>query len=159
MGYSACLKSLMKIGHKKAFLLLFLHYFKIHNLPFTLTCITGNYFTKPWPDWGHLGLFMVIWVNLDWFKLIWGQWGSFNLPWLLVSLLKILFHLNIFFYLNCTWMMLTQAMGTLSSISLFFKRKRERGWQGGGGGGGVCLLSAGTKPLQIEKSETTYVPP
>ena len=126
---------------------LFLHCFKIRNISLTLECITDKYFTKLWPDWGcfkliwgHLGLFRVIWTHLDWFKLIWGQLGTFGLPWLLVSLMKIVFHLNLFFYLNPSWVTLYTGKRTLSNIFLLFKRKRERGRSEV-----LCLLSAGRK--------------
>ena len=157
----------MKIGHNKAFWLLFLNCFKILNISFRPTCITGKHFTIVWADigciyliWGHLGTLRVILAHLDWFKVIWDQLGSFGLPWLLESLLKILFHLNPFFYLNLTWVKLTQARGTLFHISLLFKRKRDRG---------LRLLSAGTKTFanwklknyksDVNKTCMTYVPP
>ena len=46
----------MKIGHYKAFLLSFLHSFKSCNISFTLTCITGKYFMKPWPDIRYISI-------------------------------------------------------------------------------------------------------
>ena len=160
-----CLKSLMKIGHNNAFPLLFFHCFKIRNISFALACMTGKFFRKLWHNWscfqliwGHLRLFSVI------FKLIRGQSGIFWLLWLLLSLLKILFRLNYFFYLNLTWAMLMHSRGTLFSISVFFQRKSERGW-------GVFkrLLSAGTKTsanwkFRNYKSDVnefcmTYAPP
>ena len=71
---------------------------------------------------------------------------------------------NLFFYLNRTWVTLTQARVTLSNISLFFKRKREKGW-----GVLLCLPSGGTKTFanwklrnhksDVNKTCLTYVPP
>ena len=105
------LESLTKIGQNNAFRLLFSHCFKICNISFTLACMIGKYFRKPGPDWGcfqliwgRLGLFTVI------FKLIQGQSGTFRLPRLLLSLLKILLHLKLFFFcLNLTWVTLTHS--------------------------------------------------
>ena len=98
--YRLCFESLTKIGHNNAFWLLFLHCFKIRNISFALASITGKYFRKLWPDWG---CFQVIWCNLGLFmvifKLIQGKLGTFWLPWLLLSLLKILLHFNQCFFL------------------------------------------------------------
>ena len=56
---------------------------------------------------------------------------------------------NYFFYLNRTWMTLTQARGTLSNISLPLKRKIERGREVEEGGYAYFLQVQ--KHLQIEK--------
>ena len=148
--YRACLKSLKKIGHNKAFLLVLLHCFKIRNLSFTLTCITGKYFTKPWPDWGwfqliwgHSGLLRVIWTHLDWFKLSWGQWGSLGLPWLLVSPLKILFHLNLFLLFE---QHLGDAyVGKRDSLWYIYILQEEKGEENRSWGVILHLLSPGMK--------------
>ena len=128
---------------------------KIRNISFTLTCITGKHFTIVWADigcihliWGHLGTLRVIWALLDWFKLIWDQLGSFGFPWLLVSLLKILFHLNLFFYLNRAWVKLTQAWWTLSLIYPYSSRGKEIGVY-------ACFLQV-RKHLQIEIQELQF---
>ena len=47
-----------------------------------------------------------------------------------------------------TWVTLTQARGTISNISLFFKRKRE-----GGLVVLLCLLSAATKAFENLKTQ------
>ena len=124
----------MKIGHKKAFWLLFLNCFKTCSISFTLTCITGNYFTIVWADtgrihliWGHIGILRIIWTHLDWFKIIWDKLGSFGLPWLLVSLLKILFHLNLFFIWTAFGWSLRRH-GKLSLIYLYSSRGKEIGF-------------------------------
>ena len=65
----------MKIGHNKAFWLLFLNCFKIRNISFTLTCITGKHFTIVWVDigcthmiWGLISFepIFFIWTALGW---------------------------------------------------------------------------------------------
>ena len=130
----------MKIGHNKAFWLLFLHSFKICNMSFTLTCFTGKYFTEPSPEvqlkWDYLNLYRVTWGHLNWFKLIWGHLGWFGLPWLLLWLLKILFHLNLFFLIEPHSGEAYAGTGDSLWYIFILQKERDRG---------LCLLSAATK--------------
>ena len=140
----------MKIGHNMVFLLLFLHRFKIYNISFTMTCITGKYFIKPWPDWGC-------------FQLIWGQLGSSGLPWLLVTLLKILFHLSLLFWIWNALGWCLHRQGGLPLIYLHSSTGKETGE------GDLHLLSAGMKTFpkrklrnyksDVNETYMIYVPP
>ena len=58
---------------------------------------------------------------------------------------------NLFFFnLNHTWVKFRQERGTLSNISFFFYRKRERDWRGF-----YAYFLQVEKHLQTEKSRTT----
>ena len=89
---------------------------------------------------GHLSLFRQ-------FKLIWDQLGSFGLPWLLVPLLKILFHLKLFFFIWTALGWSLRRHRRLPLIYLYSSRGKEIGVY-------ACFLWV-RKHLQIENSGTT----
>ena len=130
-----CPKIVLKISHNMVFLLLFLHRFKIRSISFTLTCITGKYFIKPWPDIQYIFISILYMIFVFCLRKQTSKQTTKE---------------NLFFYLNRTWVLLTQARGTLSNISLFFKRKRVRGW----GCYYACFVQL-QKHLPTENSGTT----